>query len=193
MDNITTSKSISAEELQEESNLIIYIAGLILLIVWKVTMICQVRLHRKHNRLKKLVKSRRYQILWQSSETMTATYNTQGGLFFQNLRKDVYKMKYSVFLLSVWYSQSRSMVNVFGDSVVSRSGNLQVAKKVVATVGLFKDYIDEIRQSYLLGFTLYRLHTNVVGVFVTPIRVYSGRVFVLDDVATMEIGGRRMK
>ena len=70
MDNITTSKSISVEELQEESNLIIYIAGLILLIVWKITMICQVRLHRKHNRLEELVK--RYQISRQSSETMTA-------------------------------------------------------------------------------------------------------------------------
>ena len=33
--------------------------------------------------------------------------------------RDVYKIKYSVFLLSVWYSQSSSMVNVFGDSVAS--------------------------------------------------------------------------
>ena len=65
------------------------------------------------------------------------------------------------------------MVNVFGDSVASGSGNLQVAKKVVATVGQFKDYIDEIRESYELGFTPTRLHKNVDGVFVTPIRVYS--------------------
>ena len=36
------------------------------------------------------------------------------------------------------------------------------------------------------------LHTNVEGVFVTPIRVYSGRVFVLGDVATMEIGDRQI-
>ena len=63
MDSITTSKSISVDELQEESNLIIYIVGLILLIVWKITMICQVRLYWKHNRLEKLVD--RYQ---QSSE-----------------------------------------------------------------------------------------------------------------------------
>ena len=39
LDNITTCKS-SVEELQEESNLIIYIIGLILLNVWKITMIC---------------------------------------------------------------------------------------------------------------------------------------------------------
>ena len=65
IDNITTSKSV--EELREESNGIIFIVGLILLIVWKITMICQVRLHWKHNRLEKLVE--RYQ---QSSETMTA-------------------------------------------------------------------------------------------------------------------------
>ena len=66
LDNITISKSISVEELQEESNLIIYIIGLILLIVWKILMICQVRLHWKHHRLEKLVE--RYQ---QSSETVT--------------------------------------------------------------------------------------------------------------------------
>ena len=71
MDNITTSRSNDGE-LREESNLIIYIAGFILLIVWKLTMICQVRLHRKNNRLEKLVK-RRYQMPWQSSETMNET------------------------------------------------------------------------------------------------------------------------
>ena len=55
MDNVTTSGSI--EELKEGSNLIIYIVGLILLIIWKVTVMCQVRLHWKHNRLEKLVDS----------------------------------------------------------------------------------------------------------------------------------------
>ena len=79
------------------------------------------------------------------------------------------KIKYSVFLLSVWYSQSSSMVNVFGDSIASEPGNLQVVKKVVVTVGKFKDYIDEIQQSYELGFTPYRQHKNVDGVFVSPL------------------------
>ena len=37
------------------------------------------------------------------------------------------------------------MVNVFGDSITSVSGNRQVVNKVVVTVGQFKDYIDEIR------------------------------------------------
>ena len=60
------------------------------------------------------------------------------------------------------------MVNVFGDSIASGPGNLQVVKKVLTTVGQFKDYIAEIEQSYELGFTPYRLHTNVDGVFVTP-------------------------
>ena len=82
------------------------------------------------------------------------------------------------------------MVNVFGDSIATGSGNLQVAKKVVATVGLCKDYMDEIQQSFELGFTPYRLHTYVEGSFVTPIRVYSGMVFVLNDVATMEVSER---
>ena len=57
MDNVTTSGSI--EELKEQSNLIIYIVGLILLIMWKVTVMCQVRLHWKHNRLEKLVENER--------------------------------------------------------------------------------------------------------------------------------------
>ena len=73
------------------------------------------------------------------------------------------------------------MVNVFGDSITSgREGNLQVVKKVVTTVGRFGDYKDEIQKSYVLGFTPYRLHTNVDGTFVTPIRTYDGHVYVLD-------------
>ena len=81
---------------------------------------------------------------------------------------------------------------VFGDSLASGPGNLQVVKKVVVTLGTFKDYIDEIQRSYELGFPAYRLHKNEDGIFVTPIRVYDGRVFVLEDVATMEVGDRRL-
>ena len=55
MDNVTVSGSI--EELKEES------VGLILLIIWKVTVMCQVRLHWKHERLEKLVESERLQRL----------------------------------------------------------------------------------------------------------------------------------
>ena len=61
------------------------------------------------------------------------------------------------------------MVNVFGAG--SGPGNLQMVNNVVVTKGKFKDYSDEIRQSYELGFTPYRLHTNPDGTFVTPIRV----------------------
>ena len=60
------------------------------------------------------------------------------------------------------------MVNVFGDNVGSVSGNLQMVKKFVTTVGQFKDCYAEIQQSYVLGFTPYRLHTNVDGTFITP-------------------------
>ena len=55
------------------------------------------------------------------------------------------------------------MVNVFGESVGSGSVDLQLAKKVVATVGSFGDYTDEIQQSFELGFAPYILHTNEVG------------------------------
>ena len=39
-----------------------------------------------------------------------------------------------------------------------------------------------------LDLHLNRLHKNVDGTFVTPIHVYDGKVYVLDDVATMEVG-----
>ena len=82
------------------------------------------------------------------------------------------------------------MVNVFGDSITSGQGNFQVVKKVVVAEGKFKDYIDEIQQSYEHGFTPYRLHKNADDTFVTPIRVYDGNVHILDDIATMEVGDR---
>ena len=79
------------------------------------------------------------------------------------------------------------MINVFGGSLAD--GPVQVVKKVVVTVGKF-NYSDEIQQRYVLGFTPYRLHKNVDGTFVTLILVYDGKVYVLDDVATMEVGNR---
>ena len=91
-------------------------------------------------------------------------------------------------ITSVRYSRSSSMDNAFGDSVASGPGNLQMAKKVVVTKGKYKTYMDEMRQSYELGFTPFRLHTNTVGTYVSPIRVYDGQVYVLDDVATLEVG-----
>ena len=84
------------------------------------------------------------------------------------------------------------MVNVFGESVGSGSVDLQLVKKVVTTVGRYEDYWAEINQSYVLGFPPYRVHTNVDGTFVTPIRYYDGRVYVLDDVATMDITKRHI-
>ena len=70
--------------------------------------------------------------------------------------------------------------------------NLQMVKKVVTTVDQYKDYIGEIQQTYALGFTPYRLHTRPNGTFVTPIRVYRGLVYVLDDVSTMQVTGRQI-
>ena len=60
-------------------------------------------------------------------------------------------------------------------------------KKVAVTKGKFKDYSDEIRQSCELGFTPYRPQKNTDDTVVTPIRVYDGEVYVLDDVAMMEV------
>ena len=84
------------------------------------------------------------------------------------------------------------MVNVFGESVGDGGlVDLQLVKKVVTTKGRYEDYYAEIDQSYVLGFPPYRLHTNVDGTFVTPIR-YDGRVYVLDDVVTMDVTGRHI-
>ena len=84
------------------------------------------------------------------------------------------------------------MVNVFCGSIANGPGNLQVVKKAVVTVGKFKDYINEIQQSYVLGFTPYRLHKNADGTFVSPHSCYDGKVYILDDVATMKVGDRNL-
>ena len=52
--------------------------------------------------------------------------------------------------------------------------------------------VTRVRQSYELGFTPYRLYTNSDGAFVTPIRVYDGHVYVLDDVTTMQVTTRQI-
>ena len=44
----------------------------------------------------------------------------------------------------------------------------------------------------MLGFTPYRLHTNVDGTFVTPISTYDRHAYVLDDVTTMWITTRKI-
>ena len=41
---------------------------------------------------------------------------------------------------------------------------------------------------YYKAMCLDLLHTNADGTFVTPIRYYDGKVCVLDDIATMEVG-----
>ena len=43
-----------------------------------------------------------------------------------------------------------------------------MVKKVVVTEDKFKEYWNEIQQSYELGFTPYRLHKNTDGTFLTP-------------------------
>ena len=67
------------------------------------------------------------------------------------------------------------MVNVFGESVGNGPINLRLVKKVVTTVGQYEEYYAEIEQSHVIGFPPYRLHTNIDGTFVTPIRYYDGR------------------
>ena len=84
------------------------------------------------------------------------------------------------------------MVNVFGESVGNESIDLQLVKNVVTTVGRYEEYYAEIDQSYVLVFPPNRLHTNVDDRFATPIRYYDGRVYVVADVATMDVTGRHI-
>ena len=70
-----------------------------------------------------------------------------------------------MYFLSVWYSQSSSMVNIFGDSVGEEGqflGNLQVVRKLITTSGNYVDYLNEIQASLKLGFPAYRIahHNN---------------------------------
>ena len=70
--------------------------------------------------------------------------------------------------------------------------DLQLVKKVVTTVGQYVDYYAEINQSYVLGPSPYRLHTNQDDTFVTPFRYYDWKVYVLDDVTTMDVTARHI-
>ena len=80
------------------------------------------------------------------------------------------KIKYSVFLLSVWYSQSNSVVDVFGDSASEGGlGNLQVLRKVIAISGKYVDYVKEIQASHKLGYPAYRIASGM----------YENKVFCL--------------
>ena len=140
--------------MKEESNLIIYIIGLILLIIWKVTA---------------------------GNSTFETRLEELAAAAINRIRH-----------LSSRSFQLSSLVNVFGESVGSGSVDLQLVKKVVATVGQYEEYWAEINQSYVLGFPPYRLHTTVDGIFVTPIRYYDGRVYVFDDVASMDVAKRKI-
>ena len=116
-------------------------------------------------------------------------FTTSGSV--GELKEESNLIIYTTFLLAVSNSQPSSSVNVFGEIVGSGSVDPQLVKKVVATVGQYEEYTAEINQSYVLGFPPYRLHTNVDGTFVTPIPVY-GKVYVLDDVSTMDVTGRHI-
>ena len=80
------------------------------------------------------------------------------------------------------------MVNVFGDSAVSRPGNLQVVKRVVVRVSL-----KPIGMKYSKATSL-DLHlidyTRIQMVHLSPPFVMMMKRYVLDDVATMEVGDR---
>ena len=94
---------------------------------------------------------------------------TQGGPPKSELQNKV-----SSFSQSDTHSRAVCIIHLFGDSVASGPGNLQMAKKVVVTKGKFKDYMDEIQQTYEIGFTDYtRINmAYMLPPFVSMMRLY---------------------
>ena len=90
----------------------------------------------------------------------------------------MYTKQNTVSLPSFCYSQSNSIVNVFGDSTESGPGILQVVKKVVESKTMAMKYSKAMSLD---------LHKNVDVTFVIPIRYYDGRVYVLDDVVRANV------
>ena len=74
------------------------------------------------------------------------------------------------------------MVDVFGDNDVGGFRELPpftACTKVEKNSGKFKDYIKEIQESYGLGFTPYRSEKTLKGEWITPVRVWDGKVFYM--------------
>ena len=85
------------------------------------------------------------------------------------------------------------MVNVFGEG--SRAGDLDLktAKRVVGENGKYKDWVKEINESHRVGFPQYRIFTDGMGTFMSPISVYDGKVYALTGIAVLDVGGRTIK
>ena len=83
------------------------------------------------------------------------------------------KIQYYAFLLSVWYSQSSSLVTIFGDSIGEEGlGNLQVLGKVIAISGKYTDYANEIQASHKLGYPACRIAPEGAPTFVITYKVF---------------------
>ena len=74
------------------------------------------------------------------------------------------------------------MVNVFGESVGSGSVDLQLVKKVVATVGQYEDYTAENKPKLCGWISTLQTAYKCRWYICTPMYYYDGKVYVLDDV-----------
>lgn len=84
------------------------------------------------------------------------------------------------------------MVNKFGDCIVEGE-SYRTIQKVIVTSGKYLDYVTQIQESYRLGFTPFRLHTNTKGTWVTPIRCYNEGVYVSDSVGAVDVSSRTLE
>ena len=70
--------------------------------------------------------------------------------------------------LALARNQSSRMVNVFGAGSKAGDLDLKTAKRVVEE---YKDWVKEIDESHRVGFPLYRIFTDGMGTFMSPIHV----------------------
>ena len=82
---------------------------------------------------------------------------------------------------------------MFGEG--SRAGDLDLktAKRVVEENGKYKDWVKEINESHRVGFPPYRIFTDGMVTFMSPIRVYDRKVYALTDIAVLDVGDRTIK
>ena len=85
------------------------------------------------------------------------------------------------------------MVNVFGEGSRADDLDLKTAKRVVEENGKYKDWVKEINESHRVGFPPYRIFTDGMGTFMSPIRVYDRKVYALIDSAVLDVGDRTIK
>ena len=82
---------------------------------------------------------------------------------------------------------------MFGEGSRADDLDLKTAKRVVEENGKYKDWVNEINESHRVGFLPYRIFTDGMRTFMSPIRVYHRKGYALADIAMLDVGDRTIK